>query len=251
MKTKLTAALFIWAWLSAPAWALFEVEGFFWLMKPEGEASVGIDGLRGTKADLETDLGYDGTENVPGLRFIAGKTHQFGFSGFQVSASAENTIDRTIFFLDKEFRINERVSTSFDVTVLQAYYRLNLGPELFHGGLLAGGEYIAAEAAASSPRLGQAKADLETGMFLLGAFAESNPLPFLRIRASLMGGTLDIGDVDARYLDFEFAAFAKLPPGFRLGAGYRYIDLDAEDSQFPLEINLAFKGPFIVAGFEW
>jgi len=251
MKTRLLATLCIWIWLVAPAWAMFEVEGFFWFMKPEGEASVGIDGLQGTKADLESDFGYDDTENVPGLRFIIGNTHQFGFSGFQLDVSAENTIDRTIFFMDKEFRFNERVSTSFDVTVLQAFYRLNLGPEIFHGGLIAGGEYISAETAASSPRLGQAKADLETGMFLLGAFAETNPLPFLRLKAALMGGTFDVSDVEARYLDFEFAAMAKIPPGFHLGAGYRYIDIDAEDTQFPLEINLAFKGPFIFVGFEW
>jgi len=251
MKLRLWIAVCIWIGCVTPARAMFEVEGFFWLMQPSGEASVGIDGLQGTKADLETDFGYDDMENVPGLRIIFGKTHQFGFSGFQVSASAENTIDRTLFFLDKEFNIHERVSTSFDVTVLQAYYRLNLGPDAFHGGLIVGGEYIAAEAEASSARLGRAKADLETGMVLLGAFAEANPFPFLRLRAALMGGTFDIGDISARYLDLELAAMAKLPPGFHLGAGYRYIDIDAEDSQFPLEINLSFKGPFLFVGFEW
>jgi len=251
MKPGWMAAICIWAWLSTPAWAMFEVEGFLWFMTPEGEASVGIDGLRGTKADLENDFGYEDPENVPGLRFIVGKTHQFGFSGFRVETSAENTIDRTIYFLDKEFRINERVFTAFDITVLQAFYRLDVGPEIFHGGLLVGGEYISAEAAASSARLGQAKADLETGMFLLGAFAETNPLPFLSMRAALMGGAFDVGDVEARYLDFEFSASAKIPPGFHLGAGYRYIGIDAEDSRFPLEIDLAFKGPFIFAGFEW
>ncbi len=251
MKKRLIAALFIGVGLCTPAWAMFEVEGFLWLMTPGGDASVGIDGLQGTKVDLETDLGYDETESVPGLRFIAGKMHQFGFSGFQISASAENTIDRTFFFMDKEFRFNERVSTSFDVTVLQAYYRLNLGPEVFHGGLIAGGEYITAEATAASARMGQARADLETGMFLLGAFAETDPVPFLRLRASLMGGTFDISDIKARYLDFEFAAFAQFSPGFHVGGGYRYIDLDAEDTQVPLEINLAFKGPFLLVGFEW
>jgi hypothetical protein len=220
-------------------------------MTPQGEASVGIDGLRGTKADLESDFGYDDAENVPGLRFIVGKTHQFGFSGFRVEASADHVIDRTLYFLDKEFRINERVYTAFDITVLQAFYRLDLGPEVFHGGFLAGGEYIAAEASAASARLGQAKADLETGMVLLGAFGEANPFPFLRMRGTLMGGAFDVGDIAARYLDFEFSALTILPPGIHLGAGYRYIAIDAEDTQFPLEIDLAFRGPFLFAGFEW
>lgn len=230
---------------------MFEVEGTLWFIIPEGELSVGIDGLQGTSVDLEADLGYDEVESVPALRFIMGETHQLGFSGFKIEASAQNIVNKTIYYYDEAFQVNEEVFSSFDITTIQIFYRYNIGPEIFHGGILAGGEYFTADASAYTTSQDKATVSLDTGMFLLGAFAETNPLPFLRMRAALMGGAFDVGDVEARYLDFEFSALAKIPPGFHLGAGYRYIGIDAEDSRFPLEIDLAFKGPFIFAGFEW
>lgn len=248
---KLIVALVIWISLTLPAHALMEIEGFFWIMKPGGEVSVGLDGLEGTRADLEDDFGYDDAKNVPGIRAFLGKTHQVGFSAFRLDAAAENTINRTIRFQDKEFQVSERVSTAFDLTAIQAFYRFNIGPDLFHGGLLIGGEYINIGAEASSPRLGRAIADVDTGMFLVGAFAESNPLPFLRARGSIMGGTFDIGDIEASYLDLELAVLVKIPPGFHLGAGYRHIIVDARDTNLPLEIDLSFRGPTLFVGFEW
>ncbi|MEW5910554.1 MAG: hypothetical protein AB1659_12180 [Thermodesulfobacteriota bacterium] len=248
---KLILIFSFWFLPALPAQALMEIEGFLWLMKPAGEASVGIDGLEGTKADLEDDLGYDDIENVPGIRAFLGKTHQVGFSAFKLDASANTTINRTIRFQDKEFQINENVSTAFDLTVIQGLYRFDIGPDIFHGGIMAGGEYINIGAEAASPRLGRAAADVDTGMFVIGVFAETNPLPFLQGRISLLGGTFDIGDIEAAYLDFELAVMAKFPPGFHVGAGYRHIAVDAKDSNLPLEIDLAFSGPTIVVGFEW
>ena len=248
---KWIATWICWAFLTVPAWAAIEVEGFVWFMTLDGEASLGVDGLRGTKLDLENDLGYDDLESVPGLRFVFGERHQGVFSAFKLGASAENTIDRTIHFGQNQFHINERVSSSVDLTVFQGYYRLNIGPDSFHGGLLAGAEYIGISAEASSPRLGKAQGDVDTAMILLGGFAESNPASFLRIRGTLMAGTFDIGDVSATYLDFELAALAVIPPGLHAGLGYRYISVDAEDTKLPVEIDLSFSGPFLFVGFEW
>jgi hypothetical protein len=251
LMKKAIATWICWTCLTIPAWAVVEVEGFFWLMTPQGEASLGIDGLQGTKVDLKNDFGYDDTENVPGFRFVFGNTHQGVLSAFQLGASAENTINRTIRFGQNDFHINEHVSSAFDLTILQGFYRFNIGPDSFHGGLLAGAEYISISAEASSPRLGKARGDVDTGMILIGAFAESNPLSYLRIRGTLMAGTFDIGDVKATYLDMEFAALAIIPPGFHAGVGYRYIGVDAEDTNLPVEIDLSFSGPTLFVGFEW
>ncbi|MGB5987839.1 MAG: hypothetical protein WBG37_21210 [Desulfobacterales bacterium] len=243
--------LVIWIGLTLPAAAQVEMEGFVWLLEPEGEAALGIEGLIGTVVDLKEDFGYSDTESAPGARVILGDTHQLVFSGFQFDASAESTVDRQIRFGDNLFAINERVSSAFDLTVLQAYYRLNLGPDAFHGGVLAGGEYIGVEAEASSPRLGSASVDADAGMFLIGAFAESELLPFLKLRASGMGGAFEISDVEADYFDFEIAILAQLPPVFQIGAGYRYIDVSAEDDSHPLTVDLTFKGPTLFIGFAW
>ena len=251
MIKKVIPALILWIGLTLPAGAQVEIEGFAWLLEPEGEAALGIDGLIGTEVDLEEDFGYSDSETVPGVRVILGDTHQLGFSGFKFDASAESTVDRQIRFGDNLFAINEQVSSAFDLTVLQAYYRLNLGPDAFHGGLLAGGEYIGVEAEASSPRLGSASVDADAGMFLIGAFAESQLFPFLKLRASGMGGAFEISDVEADYFDFEFAVLAQLPPAFQIGAGYRYIDVSAEDDTYPLSIDLTFKGPTLFIGFTW
>ncbi len=240
-----------WVFLTVPAWAGIEVEGFVWLMSPEGEASLGADGLQGTQVDLENDLGYEDVETVPGFRCVFGERHQGVFSAFVLEASAQNTIDRLIRFGENQFRINERISSSIDITVIQGYYRFNIGTDIFHGGFLAGAEYIGISAEVSSARLGKAQGDVDTAMILLGGFAESNPVRFLRIRGTLMAGTFDIGDVAATYFDFELAAMAVIPGGFRAGLGYRYIAVDAEDTKLPVEIDLSFSGPILFLGFEW
>lgn len=248
---KIIAIWVCWACLTVPAWASIEVEGFVWFMTPEGEASLGVDGLQGTKVDLENDLGYDEVESVPGLRCVFGDRHQGVFSAFKLEASAENTINRPFRFGNNRFHINERISSSVDLTVLQGYYRFNIGPDSFHGGLLAGAEYIGISAEASSPRLGKAQGDVDTAMILLGGFAEGNPTSFLRVRGALMAGTFDIGDVSATYLDLDLAVLAIIPAGFHAGLGYRYIRVDAEDTKLPVEIDLSFSGPILFVGFEW
>ena len=248
---KIMAICVVWMLCAVPAWALGEIEGFFWLMQPEGQASVGVDGLEGTKVDLENDFGYEDIETVPGIRFIIGNTHQFGLSIFKLDASASNAIDRTINFGDKEFNINENISSDIEMTVMQGLYRFNIGPEAFHGGLMIGGEYFAIEARAASARNGSAKADVDSGMLFFGGFLESDPFSFLRLRASLLGGTWEIGDVEADYIEFEVSVLAKIPPGFHIGAGYRQINIDAKDKGLPLEVDLTFKGPTLFIGFEW
>ena len=248
---KIISICVVWMFCAVPAWALVEIEGFFWLMKPEGQASVGVDGLKGTKIDLENDFGYGDIETVPGIRFIMGKTHQFGLSIFKLDTSARNTLDRNIHFGDKEFDINENISSSIEMTVMQGFYRFNIGPEVFHGGLIIGGEYFAIEADAASSRNGSANADADSGMLFFGGFFESDPFSFLRLRASLLGGAWEIGDVEADYLELEVSVLAKIPPGFHIGAGYRQINIDAKDTSLPLEIDLTFTGPTLFIGFEW
>jgi len=248
---KIMTICVIWMFSAVPAWALGEVEGFFWLMKPEGQASVGIDGLEGEKIDLENDFGYGDTETVPGIRFIIGNTHQFGLSIFKLDASASNAIDRTIHFGDKIFNINENISSSIDMTVMQGLYRFNLGPEAFHGGLMIGGEYFAIEAKAASARSGSERADADSGMLFLGGFVESDPFSFLRLRASLLGGTWEMSDVEADYLEFQVSVLARFASRFHIGAGYRQINIDAKEKSLPLDVDLTFKGPTVFIGFEW
>lgn len=248
---KIIATWIFWTCLTVPAWAGVELEGFLWLLTPQGNASVGIDGLQGTKVDLKNDFGYEDSKTVPGLRFVFGNTHQGVLSAFQLKASADHTINRTVRFGQNEFNINERISSAIELTVLQGFYRFNIGPELFHGGLLAGAEYISVSAEASSPRLGKVRGNVDTGMILIGAFAEANPLSFLRIRGSLMAGTFDIGDVSASYLDMEFTALAFIFSGFHAGLGYRHIGVDAKHTNLPVEIDLSFSGPIFYVGFEW
>ena len=248
---KIMAICFVFLFFAVPAWALGEIEGFFWLLTPEGQASVGIDGLEGEKIDLENDFGYGDTETVPGMRFIIGNTHQFGLSIFRLDASASNTIDRTIHFGDKEFTINETISSSIELTVMQGLYRFNIGPEAFHGGLMIGGEYFAIEAKAASARSGSERADADSGMLFLGGFVESDPFSFLRLRASLLGGTWEMSDVEADYLEFQVSVLARFASRFHIGAGYRQINIDAKEKSLPLDVDLTFKGPTVFIGFEW
>jgi hypothetical protein len=229
-----------------------QVSGYYWLMTPEGEAAVGLDGVAGTRADLEDDLGYDSEEDVYGARVVFGDTHQIGVDYFAIDMSAENVIDRDIRFSDLDFSISERVASQFEATLIRGYYQINGGGETARGGIILGGQYARFEASASSDATGSASEDVDAGTPFLGVHMALQPIPELRLAGSFLGSQWDYGDVDATFYDLELTGSLILGEHLVLGGGYRYINIDAEyeDADF-IEVEVTFSGPILFAGFEW
>lgn len=244
------AACFLLA-VGGTASAQVTLQGTYWLATPSGDAAVGIDGVEGTHIDAEDDLGYGDEEGTPSATVLLGNTHQIGASYLALDISARNIVDRQIRFEDLLFRVNSEVASSLEATVIQAFYKLNLGNESVTGGILLGGVYVDFSASAQAEEIGDATADVTAGMPIAGAHIRFDPLPYLSLRAALNGMSWSIDDVDATFIDADASIAFHTEIGLFVAAGYRHLIIDVEDSGEPIEVDLTFSGPTLSAGFEW
>ena len=230
--------------------AMLEIEGYYWFMKPSGTASVGIEGLAGTEVDLRSDLGYGSQVGVPGARLILGDLFQVGAEYFRFNMSAENRIQRVIKFNDLEYPVDADVATRLESTFLRGFFRLNFGADSVHGGLLAGGQYMAFNVRASSSLVGSTEKDVQTGMPIVGAFLEVTPAPFVSLRGSVTGFKWDFGNITAKFIELEGSALLRLDPFFA-GAGWRYLQAQGTYDQYPVDVDIRLSGPVVFAGLRW
>jgi len=243
--------LVVWLAAAPPARALLEVEGYYWLMFPSGDAQVSSGAFEGTRVDLEDDFGYDDGEDVFGVRAVVGNMHQIGIDAFFLDVSADNRVDRPIQFSNLLFPSGFDVSSELEATFVRGFYRLNVGSDTVRGGLTLGGQYITFDAEASSPLVGSASESAEAGTPIVGGQIALRPLEYVYLRASVVGFDWDFGDIEAFFLDFDVSATAVIPPGFMVGAGFRLIDVDGEFDDEDIELDATLSGPIFFAGFEW
>ncbi len=230
--------------------ALAQIEGSYWMFSVSGDASVGIDGLEGTRFDVEDDFGYD-DETAWGISLSFGSTLEVGASYLNFSSSARETISRTIVFRDLRLPVNADVSSEVEVEIIRGYLGLNLGLNRVGGGLLGGIQYFQLEGSASAPNVGRARAKAQAPMPIVGARLWLRPFNRLYLRGHALGMSWKFDDVDGTYIEYEAAAHLYLTKNLFAGGGYRHIDVDVTDKSEIVEVDLSFTGPVIFAGFAW
>ena len=183
--------------------------------------------------------------------FKGNNTHQLGADFIQIDISADNTVDRNIRYEDLIFPVNTDVSSSLEATVIRGYYQFNFGNDTGSGGILIGGQYVDLSARASAVDVGSTTANVQAGMPLIGGFFHFVPFPHLDLRGSAVGISWNFEDVEATFIDAEGSITLTMDPGLFIGAGYRYLVIDAEDSSEPIKVDLTFSGPFALLGLQW
>lgn len=231
--------------------AQFTLDGSIWLLEPSGTGQVGIDGVAGTEFDLEDDLGYGDDEAVPSASIWFGEQHQFGVSWLSFETDADARLVQAIRFEDLLFNIDSTVSSSLDATLIRGAYKWNLGEPDMRIGLIVGGQYLDVTSEVAATDIGRADADIQAGMPIAGAEALVQPAAWLQLRAGVVGFAWEFDNVDAVYIDARADAAVVLADHFFLGAGYRYIQIDAEDKDEPLDVDLTFSGPLVFGGVSW
>ena len=131
------------------------------------------------------------------------------------------------------------------------YYQFDFGNDTGRGSVLIGGQYIDLSARASAVDVGSAKANVQARMPLIGGFLHFIPFPHLSLRGSVVGISWDFEDVEATFIDTEGSITLSMDPGLWIGAGYRHLVIDAEDSSEPIKVDLSFSGPFALVGLQW
>jgi hypothetical protein len=222
----------------------------YWEMRPEGTASVGSDGLAGTIFDIEDDLGYGSSETLVGIEGRVGGTHALVASYLSLSTDARSRISRQIQFGDITYAASANVSSSLDADLLRLAYRYEASTTEVRLGVLAGAQLVSFDAALSASGFGTASEQADTGLPVIGIELLFEPLPFIRLETAITGGAWDWDSTSAAFWDGHAQASLFVYPFF-IGVGYRYISLDADENSIPLEIDLTFRGPQVVAGVSF
>ncbi|MGD9873044.1 MAG: hypothetical protein AB7T27_02120 [Kiritimatiellia bacterium] len=249
-KTLLVFAAMGFCLLSAPAFALIEVEGFYWLMQPAGDVSFGGEGEEGTGLDLEGDLGFDSAERIPGFKLAIGDVHQIGIGYFSMDIEADSIMTENVRFGDAVFYEGTDVTSTWEGDIVQGFYRLNLGSSSARYGLLAGGMFIDFTAAMES-EWGRSSQSSKAIMPYVGGYFMGYPVSWGGVRGSVLASTWDWGDVSATMLDIELAGEVVFTPGVYVAAGYRHTGIDATFEDDNVDIDVTFSGPIAYLGFEW
>lgn len=241
---KALSFLAILALTAAPALAdeLVSFKAGYLTLAPEGEFAVFSNGV-GTKIDMDDDLGFDDSQEL-----MAEATLQLG--ALRLSAgylplqfTGAGTLSRTVFFNGQTFNPAVAVAGEVEIDIYDVGLtwqlinlddlpiRLQLGPELSV-------KYVETDLSLNSIA---GTGESESG---------SAPLPTIGLRArvgladflALVGRVGYLEYNDNSYLDADAQLEFSPIPLAGLFAGYRYFDVNVDESDIFLDVQLS--GPY-------
>ena len=222
------------------------VRGMYWFPDLSATAQTISGGVSETKFDLKDDLGVDDENFLSGEAFLRfGRVH-FRVSYTKISYDGSATLTRDIEYNGQIFPVNDNVSSSFDVKMLDAEVQVDiLRPDFvaanFYLGLIGKVKYVDLDLELTSTTLTE-KQDFQGPVPMVGLAAGAGFLnDLLRVDARVTGMAYSGNHL------YEADAFVSLVPFpfFRIQGGYRYIDLKADEDDLLADVEL--KGPYVGA----
>lgn len=225
----------------------------YWLTSLDGHIKVNNAVLPDLEADLKDTLDIE-DENVFSFHAVA-QLGSFALEGnyFRLDASGESAIDRTIQIGGQSFTAGTNVESDLELELAGGKLKLGileLGPVAV--GAVVGVNYLHFDGSAKATALGlEGREKLEAPFPVIGAMASVNqPLGdswTLFAEAEATGLYVrDLYGINGSYLDVAGRVGARFSV-IRLGAGYRFIGVDVEDTDADVEWDVSLGGPFLFA----
>ena len=223
----------------------------YWLPELNGEVDPGTTAFGGD-IDVQDDLDIEdeGIANLHAAVQIWNFTIDASY--FNVDYSGDNVLPQTITFGDKTFTIGTNVATDFEMTYASAKIKAGLvalGPVTI--GALVGVNYfnLDGEVNAIFPAV-SASENLEAPFPIVGAVVTANfPLgDTFAIFGDVEGSGLfiDAYDIDGHFLDVSGRVGLRASL-FQFGGGYRFMQVNFEDTDEDFEWDFSLGGPFVFA----
>jgi hypothetical protein len=226
---------------------IFSLKGGYLPLSADGKFAVGSDGQAGTKIDFQDDLNFDDSKQYQlEAAFQLGDFRLFA-AYMPIEFSGKGVLTQDTSFSGETFVAGSRVESNVDLDIYEAglaWYgvniddmpiRVQLGPEVAV-------KYI------------DASVDMKSDVYGLKTSESVNvALPSLGLRGRLaMSDWLGVIG-RAGYMEYEDNSFldvegqVELSPIPLLGlfAGYRYLDVDIDESD--VYVDAKFDGPYIGA----
>lgn len=218
------------------------------MLSPEGQFAVDGNVLAGTPVDLDTDLGFDDSENyiLEGALNLGPFRLAVGYLPLEFSGAGQ--ITRDIQFGNVVFEANAATTSEVKIDIIDAgltWHLINIDdlPTRFQLGPELAVKVVDAE-------LSMTGVEAVTGLSLTETESVTAPIPTIGARTRI--GFSDFLGLVGRvgYMEFEDNSFldaeAQLEfsplPLVGIYAGYRYFDLQVDDSG--VFVDAQFSGPF-------
>lgn len=222
----------------------------YWFPEFTGDLRADTEIVRGTKIDLQDDLGI-GDESYPSIQVFAGMgDHHLGVTYTYVDYSGDEKISKEIWYGGTKFVAASRVKTDLEYHMLDLEYRYDLidFENILAGfslGPLARVKWLTGDARLES-FLGEQEDTFNVLVPMVGAgFHVGIIADMLEARAELAG----LGYMGNKFYEgLADISFTPIPL-INIHGGYKLIRLDVEDVN-DIYANFEFSGPYIGLDFK-
>ena len=199
-----------------------------------------------TTIDFVQEFGIE-RKSLPEIRFTAGRSHKFRFGYIPVNYEAETTIERTITFRGQTFTVGAPARTDIDWDIWKFGYEWDfVTREKGYAGLIVDLKYNTLNASIASPALTRTAAtEQKAPIPTIGVAGRGYPHPMVSIGGEFSGLTINSGEFDASFYDFDVNGAVTFGRYIGVQGGYRSITVDylIDDDLGDLKL----KGPYFGA----
>lgn len=238
--------LALFSLIVTPAFAeeILSVKSGYLKLEPAGHVAVSVPNVDGTEADLKDDLGGDDSSSV----FLEAALQLGSFRLFAaylpIRFSGDSVLAKKLDFNGETFVLGSRVESEVDINIYEAglswfllkmdssAVRVQFGPEVAV-------KYV------------DARVELKSNAFGLNESESFGaPVPTVGVRGKLgladwlgVAGRIGFMECDSSsFMDVDAQLEVSPLPLFGLFAGYRYLDINIDESD--VLIDATFTGPY-------
>ena len=247
MKVKhITGFVLTLLLIAGSAWAdeIVSFKAGYISLNPDGIFAVNSGGISGTKVDFDDDLNFDDSEEL--FAEIAVNLGQFRLAaGFlPIDFSGTGNLNQTLIFSGKPFLVNSEVSSSVDMDI----YDLALTWNILNIDDLPVRVQLGPELSVKVVDANVSMVDHTTGLKESDSLTAPVPTIGARARIGLADWVALVGRVG--YMEYDGNSFLDVDgqiefspiPLVGIFAGYRYLDLEVDESGVFIDATL--DGPY-------
>jgi outer membrane protein len=243
---KITGFLFAILLLAGSAWAdeIVSFKAGYISLTPDGEFAVDGGGIPGTKVDFNDDLNYDDSQKVFAEAAINLGDFRLAAGYLPIKFSGDGAISQTIYFNGQPYPVNSDVSSKVDMDI----YDFGLTWNLVNVDDLPTRVQFGPELSVKVVDADVSMDDRTTGISESESLLAPVPTIGARARVGLADWVALVGRVGYMaysgnsFLDADGQIEFSPIPMVGIFAGYRYLDLDVDESGVYIDATL--DGPY-------
>lgn len=213
-------------------------------LNPDGIFAVSSGGIPGSKVDFDDDLNFDDSEELFAELALNFGNFRLAAGYLPIDFSGKGNLDQTLIFNGKPFVVNSEVSSSVDMDI----YDLGLTWNILNIDDLPVRVQLGPELSVKVVDANVSMVDHTTGLSESDSLTAPVPTLGARARVGLSDWVALVGRVG--YMEYDGNSFLDVDgqvefsplPLVGIFAGYRYLDLDIDESDIIIDATL--DGPY-------